>query len=261
MLLAYGDTPVLEVDDLSVPRGTLTAVIGPNGSGKSTLLGALTGLVRPRRGTVHVLGREPAHVHRRVAHVLQEAGVNDLVPITVGEVVAMGRYARRGAFGRFSKEDRAAVAGALDRLGITDLRLRHLRELSGGQRQRVHVAQGLAQDAELLILDEPATGLDLPTQERILRTVRDERDRGNTVVFATHDITEASRADLVLLLSGRVVAFGPPEETVLPQQLAEAYRGHVHVTGDGTIVIDDPHHHAHAHEHPVETPSGPEPRP
>lgn len=255
VVLAYGAEPALTVQELSIPRGTLTAVIGPNGSGKSTLLGAITGLVRPRRGEVTVFGASPDQVHERVAHVLQEAGVNDLVPITVAEVVTMGRYARRGAFGRFTAEDRQAVTEALQRMDIEDLRLRHLRELSGGQRQRVHVAQGLAQGADLLVFDEPATGLDLPSQDRILRTMNEERRRGRTVIFATHDIAEASRADLVVLLSGRVVAFGSPEETIVPDRLTEAYRGHVHVTPDGTILIDDPHHHAHRHDHPVEPPS------
>jgi ABC-type Mn2+/Zn2+ transport system ATPase subunit len=248
-LFAYGDHVALRVDDLELPRGCIAAAIGPNGSGKSTLLAAITGLVTPSRGTVETLGRRPAMSRRRVAHVLQETAANERLPITVREVVAIGRYAASGPFRPLSRDDRRAIERAMERVAISDLQGRQLRELSGGQRQRVYVAQGLAQEAELLLLDEPATGLDVTTHDRLLDLMREERDEGRTVVFTTHDIGEAAGADLALLLSGTVVAFGPPDDVLTADGLSRAYGGHVHVTADGTVVVDDPHHHRGDHPH------------
>jgi iron complex transport system ATP-binding protein len=248
LVLAYGDRVALRADGFSILRGTITAVIGPNGSGKSTLLGALSGLIRPRTGEVRVLGRPPRAVRRRIAYVLQESSVDGVLPITVREVVTMGRYARRGPFSPLREDDRRAVTEAMERLRIADLERRHMRELSAGQRQRVHVAQGLAQGGDVLLLDEPATGLDLPTQDRIISVLEEERVDGRTVVFTTHDISEAYVADNVLLLAGEIVAAGPPDEVLTSQQLAAAYRGQVHVTDEGLVIVDDPHH-PHAHEH------------
>lgn len=248
LLLTYGERLALRADEVIVPPSTITAVIGPNGSGKSTFLGAISGLIRPRSGTLNVLGRRPRTARRRVAYVLQETASDDVLPITVREVVAMGCYARRGAFAPLRAEDRAAIDRAMERLAIEDLDRRHLRELSAGQRQRVYVAQGLAQRGEMLLLDEPATGLDLPTGDRIISVLEEERADGRTVVFTTHDISEAYVADHVLLLSGHLVASGPPAEVLTSERLAEAYRGQVHVTEDGFVIVDDPHH-PHAHQH------------
>lgn len=242
VVLTYGDTVALRVERLAVPVGTVAAVIGPNGSGKSTLVGAVSGLVRPSSGRISVLGRAPGSDRAGVAHVLQETPTSGQIPLTVLEVVRMGRYAVRGAFGRFTEEDHAAVDAAVRRMGLERITDRHLTELSGGQRQRVHVAQGLAQRADLLLLDEPATGLDLPAQDRIREVVVEQRERGRTVVYTTHDVGEAALADLVVLLAGRVVAAGGPDEVLTPELLREAYEGRIHVTDEGTLVLDDPHH-------------------
>lgn len=247
--LAYGEDLALRVDRVEVPEGSVAAVIGPNGSGKSTFLAAVSGLIEPREGTIRVLGSPPGRARARVAHVLQETPTSGQVPLTVLEVVRMGRYAVRGAFGRFTDEDHAAVDAAIERMGLEQVTDRHLTELSGGQRQRVYVAQGLAQDADLLLLDEPATGLDLPSQERIRETVVDQREQGCTVVYTTHDVSEAALADQVLLLAGRLVATGSPEDVLTPQLLAEAYGGRIHVTDEGALLLDDPHHTHRADDH------------
>jgi iron complex transport system ATP-binding protein len=241
IVLAYGTRVAVDRSDFEIPARALTAVIGPNGSGKSTLLNGLAGLLEPREGEIVVLGHHPADVHDRVAYVLQATKVNEVMPVTVGEVVVMGRYARRGMLGRLGKADRAACDAAIERLDIGDLASRHLSELSGGQRQRVFVAQGLAQEAEVLLLDEPLTGLDLVSTEAISRAMIDELDRGTTVVITTHDIAAANAADHVLLMARRVHTEGPPAIALAPDRLSDAYGiGIVHLE-DGSIVLDDAH--------------------
>lgn len=245
--VSYGPIVALRDVDLELFPGTSVSIIGPNGSGKSTLLGAISGLVKPTGGTIEVLGASPAAVRRRVAHVLQTTTANESVPMTVLEAVRIGTYGRRGAFRRLTRGDHDAVDRAIERMRIGDLLNRQLHELSGGQRQRVYVAQGLAQRADVLLLDEPITGLDLVTQETITSVVRDERDAGRTVIVTTHDVGTAGLADMVVLIATEVVAVGPPDDTLNPAQLAQAYGGHVHVLADGTVVLDEPHHHDHAH--------------
>src|SRR5688500_12497869 len=191
LLLAYGSRAALSDATFSFPAGRTVALIGPNGSGKSTLLRALAGLLEPRSGRLEV----PARQRRgAVALVLQTTDVDHALPVTVRETVTMARYATRGVFGRLHAADRAAVHAALERMEVADLAGRQLHELSGGQRQRVLVAQGLAQQGELLLLDEPVTGLDVVSRELILAAVKAEQADGRTVVVSTHDLDDARRA-------------------------------------------------------------------
>lgn len=244
----YGAIEAVREASLQLRYGQLTAIIGPNGSGKSTLLSTISGLVRPSRGRVSVHPRSGGARRNTVAHVLQATVANEAVPLTVVETVRMGAYGRCGALGRLTAEDRTAVETAIERLRIDDLRNRQLHELSGGQRQRVYVAQGLAQRADVLLLDEPITGLDLLTQETIAAVVTEERDAGRCVVVTTHDVGTARLADLAVLMNTRVLVAGPPDEALAPEQLARAYGGHVHELDDGTLVLDEPHHHDHRHD-------------
>jgi iron complex transport system ATP-binding protein len=249
VVLAYNGHTAVDLSDFSIPAGGLTAVIGPNGSGKSTLLNALAGLLLPPRGTLTVLGRPPAKSRRRVAYVLQSTKVNEVMPITVRETVAMGRYAALGLWGFPTLPHRRATQRAMQRLEVADLAGRHLHELSGGQRQRVFVAQGLCQGAELLLLDEPFTGLDLVSTEHIRLAVSEEIGRGVTVVMTTHDVAEANRADHVLLMAGRVHTEGPPARALHPDRLSDAYGiGIIHLE-DGSLVLDDAHHRPAAERH------------
>lgn len=243
-----GGRVALEVPSLDLEAGAVTALVGPNGSGKSTLLHAVAGLLEPDPGTVEVLGRRPADARRQVAYVLQAVAVTEHLPVTVGEVVAMGRYAALGAVRRSTAADKALVAAAVERLELGDLVRRHLSELSGGQRQRALVAQALAHDADVLLLDEPVTGLDLASMERIREVVEEERAAGRTVVVATHDLPEAQRADRAVLLAGRVVRAGPPSEALTATSLAEAYGGRLLRLDGETILLDDAAHHDHDHE-------------
>ena len=241
-----GHRAVVDVD-LQIDAGTTVAIIGPNGSGKSTLLSTISGLVRPSGGRIEVLGRPPRTVRRHVAHVLQTTVANEAVPLTVRETVTMGCYGRVGPFRPLRRTDRDLVEDAIERMRIGDLLDRQLLELSGGQRQRAYVAQALAQQADVLLLDEPITGLDLVTQETITDVVEAERARGATVVLTTHDVGTAQLADTAVLMATRIVAAGPPADVLTPDHLATAYGGHVHVLDDGTVVLDEAHHHDHRH--------------
>jgi manganese transport system ATP-binding protein len=244
--LGYGGRDVLVADHLVVPPGTVAALIGPNGAGKSTLLHALAGIRSPRVGEILVNGRPVAEASQSIAYVLQSTHVSSTLPLSVREVVTMGRYAGRGLFGRLGRSDRAAVDTALERLDIIDLARRQLGALSGGQRQRVFVAQGLAQEADLLLLDEPVTGLDLVTQDRILDVVAEERAAGRAVILSTHDLAEASRADQLVLLAGRIIATGSPAQVLTEANLTAAYGGRMVRLPGGAVLLDDASHHSHS---------------
>ena len=247
LTVAYGHRTALHDCDVAMSAGTITALVGPNGSGKSTLLSVIAGLVPLTSGELRVFGRRPGHngLAARVAYVLQSTPANASLPITVREVVTMARFARRGLFGRLTADDRRVVDHALELLDVTELADRHLRELSGGQRQRVLVAQGLAQQADLLLLDEPVTGLDLTSRERILSVVDEVRESGGTVVVATHDLGDAERADHVMLLAGGVVAAGSPQEVITAEHLRQAYGGRPFGDGQAPALAHvDEHVHA-----------------
>lgn len=240
LVLAYGATLAIDSSSFEIPLGGITALIGPNGSGKSTLLGSIAGLIEPAAGSIEVTAIDGAP--QRISFVLQSTKVNDSLPVTVREVVSMGRYATAGAYHRLGTEDLAAIEESMDRMGIRDLSDRHLRELSGGQRQRVFVAQGLAQEHEVLLLDEPLTGLDLTSAQAIDNVIHDETETGCTIVMTTHDLAEAHVANHVLLLTGRVVASGAPEEVLTIENLTAAYGPNLlHVEGE-QLFIDDPAH-------------------
>ncbi len=240
LVLAYGNRIALDSSSFAIPRARITAIIGPNGSGKSTLLSAIAGLIEPVGGRLEVLsgGGDP----RRIAYVLQATKVNEALPITVSEVVAMGRYSTTGVHRRLGVEDRAAIYEAMERTGTLELARRHLQELSGGQRQRVFVAQGLAQDHDLLLLDEPLAGMDIAAAQAVDEVIHDEVGRGCTAVVTTHDLSEAQIADHVLLLAGRVVASGPPQEVLTAENLAAAYGPALLHWEGGRLLIDDPTH-------------------
>lgn len=242
VVLGYRDLVAVSASDFDVPAGQLTAVIGPNGSGKSTLLNGIAGIVRPTAGRIEVLGEPAATMLSRVAYVFQSTTVNQVMPVTVRETVAMGRYAPLGPLKRFSALDHEIVDDVMERLSIRHLAKKHLVEISGGERQRVFVAQGLAQQAEIVLLDEPVTGLDIVTRDLVMEALVTELASGRTVIFTTHDLADASVADHVLLMAGRVHSQGTPDDVLSPDRLANAYGvGIVHLE-DGSIVLDDPHH-------------------
>ena len=242
LVLGYGAHIALDRSSFAIPRPGITAIIGPNGSGKSTILNAIAGLLSPLSGTVEVLSDGTSR--HDISYVLQTTKVTSNLPVTVEEVVTMGRYATAGWFSRLTAEDRERIRSAMDRTGVTEFRWRHLHDLSGGQRQRAFLAQGLAQDHEILLLDEPLSGIDHPTARAIDQVIHNEVGDGCAVVVTTHDLTEAQVADHVILVKGRVVASGTPDEVITPENLAEAYGAALLHPDQGTPVIDDPAHAA-----------------
>lgn len=240
VVFKYGARTAVTSSSFSIPEGSITAIIGPNGSGKSTMLNGIAGLAQPSSGRIEVL--PIGEQRRRVSYVLQTTKVNESLPITVREVVTMGRYPSTGAYGWLKDADRTAVQAAMDRMGISDLADRHLTELSGGQRQRVFVAQGLTQNHEMLLLDEPLTGLDITSAHAIDDVIHEEQAHGCTIVLTTHDLTSAQVVDNVVLMSGRVVASGTPDEVLTEEHLRAAYGPSlIHVEGT-RLFLDDPIH-------------------
>jgi ABC-type Mn2+/Zn2+ transport system ATPase subunit len=232
----YGAVLALERVELEIPYGVTVAVLGPNGSGKSTLFGAAVGLLRPSMGSIGV-------GDRGVAWLPQSLQLEPTFPVTVKDVVTMGRWGPGRWVGRLSRADRDKVDEAMESLGIADLASRPLNALSGGQRQRALLAQTIARDAGLVLLDEPLTGVDRPTAQVINDLVPRWRDEGRTVMVATHDLESAVRDfDLVIALNTRVVAFGAPAEVLTADALRETFSGHV-TRLDGGEIVDTSHHH------------------
>ncbi|OLT03979.1 hypothetical protein BJF90_25170 [Pseudonocardia sp. CNS-004] len=201
LVAGHGAAPALHGITAAVPRGRTTAIVGPNGAGKSTLLDVLADVLAPRSGSVLRTSR------RRPAYVVQRSAAPDTLPITVRATVTMGRWALRGPWRRLTAHDRAAVEDCMRRLGVHDLAERPLGTLSGGQRQRTLVAQGLAQESDVLLLDEPAAGLDAEARERIDTELARAASAGTTVVRVTHDPAVAGQADhRIALRAGHVTA-------------------------------------------------------
>jgi ABC-type Mn2+/Zn2+ transport system ATPase subunit len=241
----YGGRVALEAVDLEIATGSLLAVIGPNGAGKSTLLKTIAGLLVPYSGTVEVLGGSPRAQAKRIAYVPQAEMVDWSFPVTVGDVVMMGRVPLIGMGRSPGHDDRRAVESALETVAMADARDRQIGALSGGQRRRVFLARALAAEPELYLLDEPVTGVDVTTQEDLMRILEAEAQANRTVVATTHDLASAMHHfHQVAFVNGRIVASGPADLVMDPALLAATYGGHVIVlpAGDRTI-IDDAHHH------------------
>lgn len=230
----FGNHLALSDLTMQVPLGSSVAVVGANGSGKSTLLGALAGLRKPTSGTVETIDS--------AALVLQATEVEAGLPITVLDAVRLGRYPLLGLTRRFRDVDREAVSRSVERMGIESLLDMRLQELSGGQRQRVLMAQGLAQQSRVLLLDEPMTGLDITARELVLSVVADEVAARRTVLMATHCLADARECDLVLLLNTTPIAIGPPDEVFTESNLVRTFGHRVVHVGD-SLTVDDHHEH------------------
>jgi manganese/iron transport system ATP-binding protein len=236
--VAYERTPVLEGVDGVVHAGESVALIGPNGAGKSTLLKAVLGLVPVVAGSITVLGRPPLAARRQVAYVPQADALDSEFPVTAGQVVLMGRYPRVGWVRRPGRADRRAATAALEEVGLAGLAGRRFGALSGGQRQRVLLARAIAQQARLLLLDEPFNGIDAASEELLLAALRRVRTDGVAVVVSTHDLALAHLfCDEVCLLNRHQFAFGPTAVTLTPDLLQATYGGHaVALRGDSVIL-------------------------
>lgn len=231
----------LALDDVSfdVPHGARVAVVGPNGAGKSTLFKALVGLLPSARGSITIHGL-PLGSHKDcVAYVPQRQEIDWRFPVTVDDVVMMGRYSRIGWFRRVGSHDRAIVARCLQAMGLVGLAKRPIGELSGGQQQRVFLARALAQEPHILLMDEPFTGVDASTQETTLALLEALQAQGVTLMVSTHDLNlAAARFERVLLLNRRVIAYGQAEQVLTPENIASAFGSHV-VQLRGQWIVDE----------------------
>ena len=211
-----------------IPTGTITALVGVNGSGKSTLFKAIMGFVRLARGEIRILGR-PVRVALKqnlVAYVPQSEDVDWNFPVLVEDVVMMGRYGHMNFMRMTRPSDQAAVTAALERVGMSDFRTRQIGELSGGQKKRVFLARALAQDAQVILLDEPFTGVDVKTEDAIITLLRALRDEGRVMLVSTHNLGSVPEfCDRTVLLKGTVLAYGPTAETFTQDNLERAFGG------------------------------------
>ena len=237
----YGNEKVLEGISFALDRGQRLAVLGPNGAGKSTLFKTITGLVKPQSGRVEIFGYEPGE-HICIGYIPQRPQIDWSFPVTVKDVVMMGRVGKIGFFKQPSNKDKNAVAKSLDRVGISDLANKQISELSGGQQQRMFIARVLVQNANLVLLDEPLSGVDPPSQEAIFEILDLLKRMKITVLVATHDLDSASeRFDLVMLLNRRIVSLAPAEDALTTSHLLETFGGHLHLlpSSEGDLVMAD----------------------
>lgn len=240
--ISYGRRRALEGVNLSVPEGAMVGIVGPNGGGKSTLIKAVLGLVAAR-GRISILGRPAGRqVRRRIGYVPQREDVDWRFPVSVLDVAMMGRIPSLRLFRRFSSEDRRIAWEALEMVGMSGYADVQIGELSGGQQQRIFLARALAQEAELLLMDEPVSGVDAPSQHEVFGLLRGLQQQGKTIIVTTHDLScVAERFDLALLLNRRIVACGHPAEVFTPELLNETYESHLMIlnVGDRTVAVED----------------------
>jgi len=238
---AYNGTLALEDLTFTIEAGQRLAIVGPNGAGKTTLFKVIAGILRPSGGSLEIYGHGPGR-HICVGYLPQRAQVNLDFPVTVAEVVMMGRVREIGLFRWPGKFDWEKVDSALERVGLSSQRGTHIGALSAGQQQRVYLAQAVAQEADIVLLDEPLTGLDLPAREAIFEILDELSRMSITVLVATHDLNlAAERFDQVMLLNRHLITIGDPKSAITSDALLEAYGGHLHVVADGTVVIDVHH--------------------
>ncbi|WP_311200892.1 manganese/iron ABC transporter ATP-binding protein [Leisingera caerulea] len=226
-----------------IPRGTVTALVGVNGAGKSTLFKAIMGFVPAAQGEIRILGMTVKEALRKnlVAYVPQSEEVDWAFPVLVEDVVMMGRYGHMGFLRRPKAADHEAVDQALSRVNMQDFRHRQIGELSGGQRKRVFLARALAQDGQVILLDEPFTGVDVKTEEQIIGLLRELRDEGRVMLVSTHNLGSVPEfCDRTVLVKGTVLGFGPTETTFTRENLEHAFGGVLrHFTLGGQALHDD----------------------
>jgi len=221
--VGYTKYPIVREISLSMKPGELLVLIGTNGSGKSTILKTLAGLLSPVDGNLKILGAATGSFPKRVAYLPQHPVSTHTLPLRVRDVVAMGRFAHLGLFRKATTLDNQIVKTSMQLTGVDSQANDPIRDLSGGQQQRTHLAQVLARQAEILLLDEPTAGLDLNGRKLVANLIASERARGVTVVMATHELQDAQSANTVMLLAQRVVSVGPPSDALRDEFLRECF--------------------------------------
>jgi len=233
LTVSYGPVPALLDISFQVQPGQLIGIIGPNGSGKSTLIKAILGFVKPDFGNVQLFGEPAEHVTGRVAYVPQRGSLDWDFPISVLEVVLMGRYGHVPWWRNLSRQDYQIAQETLNMVRMYEYRGRQIGQLSGGQQQRVFMARAMAQGADILLLDEPFAGVDAATERAILDVLETTKKSGRTLMVVHHDLaTAAEYFDALILLKQRLYAFGPPEAVLHRQLLSEVYEGNLRIFAD-----------------------------
>ncbi|MBV6632903.1 MAG: metal ABC transporter ATP-binding protein [Alphaproteobacteria bacterium] len=226
LTVSYGARPVIFSVDLTVPKGAMMAIVGPNGAGKSTLIKGALGIQPAMAGTASMFGKAVSDARDQFAYVPQRAAVDWDFPVRVLDVVLMGAYRRLGPFRWTGKAERDLAMTCLEQVGMTDFATRQIGALSGGQQQRVFLARALAQQADLLILDEPFAGVDAATEQAIIGVLRNLRDQGKTVLAVHHDLnTLGDYFDRVLMINTQCIAEGPMATTLTDDNLKVTYGG------------------------------------
>lgn len=239
LTVSYGPVPALLDISLAIPSGNLVGVIGPNGSGKSTLIKSILGFVKPDYGTVKLFGEDVGRHKGRVAYVPQRGAVDWDFPITVREIALMGRYGHRRWWQDLKQEDFRVADEALKKVRMSEFADRQIGQLSGGQQQRVFMARALAQEADILLLDEPFAGVDAATERAILDVLEETKRHGKTLVVVHHDLaTAAEYFDLLVLLKQRLFGFGSPKNVLDPKLLCEVYEGNMRVFAELTELTE-----------------------
>lgn len=220
----YEKTPVLWDISLEIPSGKLVAIVGPNGAGKSTLLKTALGLVKPIAGSVYFFGEILRKVRKKVAYVPQRESVDWNFPLTVSDLVLMGRYGRMGLFRRPSRKDRHAAAHYLNQVGLEPFASRQISQLSGGQQQRAFLARALIQEADLYLMDEPFAGIDITSAKTMVSILQKLRDEGKTIFVVHHDLASVPEIfDWVILLNMHLVGCGAVQEFFTPEMIQKTY--------------------------------------
>ena len=225
--VVYDTSAVLWQVDVSIPRGKLVGILGPNGAGKSTFLKAIIGLVKPISGHINCLGKPYLSVRDRVAYVPQRTSVDWDFPVTVYDVVSMGCFGRKGLFRKIGDLDRKLIQKALSDLGLSSLADRQIKELSGGQQQKVFLARALVQQADIYLMDEPFSGVDLATEKVIIAILQELKAQGKTIILVHHDLYSVLQYfDWVVLLNTALVDVGPVKEVFSKENLTKTYGEH-----------------------------------
>jgi len=238
--VAYNRTPVLWDIDFELPKGEIIGIVGPNGSGKSTLLKAIMGLISVSSGYAKIFGKELGQVRDRVAYIPQRESIDWNFPATVEDVVRMGRYKKGRLFSRLTQIDKQLSHEAIEKVNLTEFKNRQIAQLSGGQQQRVFIARALAQGADIYIMDEPFVGVDIATEQTILKLLFQMKEEGKTVVIVHHDLqTVSDYFDYLVLLNTRMIAHGPTKEVMTNENLQATYGGQLDLLSKLQHLIKD----------------------
>jgi manganese/zinc/iron transport system ATP- binding protein len=226
LTVSYGRNPAVRGINLDIEAGNMIGIIGPNGAGKSTLLKGILGLIHADTGTTRIYGKPVKEALKKISYIPQKESFDWDFPVVVNDVVLMGRYPHLRLFQKPGADDHAKVEKALEMLEMTPFRERQIRYLSGGQQQRVFIARALAQEADILFLDEPFVGVDAATEATILRILKSLRDNGKTILIVHHDLAKVKEYfDKLILINRHLVGYGPTSEIMNAGLINRTYGG------------------------------------